>query len=160
MRIGVLADSHDNVIKIRAAVKLFSQKKVEYVLHAGDFVAPFAIEPLRGLGCPLISVFGNNDGERLGLAARIREIGEVHDFLASVNIGGRSVAVVHYPELAEPLSRSGDFDLVVFGHTHKVEHRREQSLLLNPGEVGGWLTGRSTAAVVELQTLDFEIVDL
>ncbi len=42
----------------------------------------------------------------------------------------------------------------------RVEHRREQTLLLNPGKVGGWLTGSSTVAIVDLQTLDFDIVDI
>ncbi len=121
MLIGVMADSHDNVPKLEAAVSLFKQRQVQHVLHAGDFVAPFAIEPLRGLDCPVLSVFGNNDGERLGLAARIREIGEVHAYLATATLDDRRIAVVHYPELAEPLAESGAYDLVVYGHTHRVD---------------------------------------
>lgn len=160
MLIGVMADSHDNVPMVEAAVSLFKQHKVEYVLHAGDFIAPFAIDPLRGLECPVLSVFGNNDGERLGLAARIREIGEVHDYLATATLADRNVAVVHYPELAEPLARSGSFDLVVYGHTHRVDQRRDRCLLLNPGETGGWLTGCSTVAVVDLPHLQVQLHEL
>ena len=154
MIIGVMADSHDNVAKIEAAVEIFSGRSVSYVLHAGDFVAPFAIKPLRALDCPLLSVFGNNDGERVGLKAQIDQIGSVHDYLATADIGGRSIAMVHYPELATPLARSGDFDLVVFGHTHRVEHRQDQALLLNPGEVGAWLTGAATIAIVDLEGMN------
>jgi len=153
MLVGVMADSHDNVPKIEAAVRLFNEAQVQHVLHAGDFVSPFAIEPLRGLGCPVLSVFGNNDGERLGLAARIREIGEVHPYLATISLADRQIAVVHYPELAEPLAHSGVYDLVVYGHTHRVDQRQDQGLLLNPGETGGWLTGCSTVSIVDLSTL-------
>ena len=160
MKIGVLADSHDNMPKIEAAVEIFARYSVEHVLHAGDFVAPFAIDPLRALGCRMLAVFGNNDGERLGLAARIRDFGEVHDYLATATLGGRRIAIVHYPELAEPLSRSGDFDLVVYGHTHKVDYHKDDTLLLNPGEVGGWLSGISTVAIVELETLEVEILEV
>lgn len=160
MLIGVMADSHDNVPKIEAAVSLFNQHQVEHVLHAGDFVAPFAIDPLRGLDCPVLSVFGNNDGERLGLAARIREIGEVHAYLATATLADRRIAVVHYPELAEPLAKSGAFDLVVYGHTHRVDQRQDHGLLLNPGETGGWLTGCSTVAVVDLTALQVQLHEL
>jgi len=160
MLIGVMADSHDNVPKLEAAVSLFNQCQVQHVLHAGDFVAPFAIDPLRGLDCPVLSVFGNNDGERLGLAARIREIGEVHAYLATATLDDRRIAVVHYPELAEPLAESGAYDLVVYGHTHRVDQRQDHGLLLNPGETGGWLTGCSTVAVVDLTTFRVRIHEL
>lgn len=160
MLIGVMADSHDNVPMIEAAVSLFNQHQVQHVLHAGDFVAPFAIDPLRGLECPVLSVFGNNDGERLGLAARIREIGEVHAYLATATLADRQIAIVHYPELAEPLAKSGAFDLVVYGHTHRVDQRQDHGLLLNPGETGGWLTGCSTVAVVDLTTLHVRLHEL
>ncbi len=160
MLIGVMADSHDNVPKIEAAVTLFNRAGVEHVLHAGDFVAPFAIEPLRALDCPLLAVFGNNDGERLGLAARLGEIGEVEPYLATATLAGRQVAMVHYPELAEPLAKSGVYDLVVYGHTHRVDQRHDQGLLLNPGETGGWLTSCCTVAVVDLSTLQVHLHEL
>lgn len=160
MKIGVIADSHDNVPKIKAAVDLFNRARVQHVLHAGDFVAPFAIEPLRQLECPLLAVFGNNDGEHLGLAARIREIGEVQPYMATTLLAERRIAVVHYPELAEPLAKSGNFDLVVYGHTHRVDQRRGDSLLLNPGEAGGWLTGACTVAVVDLARLEVELLEI
>jgi hypothetical protein len=123
-------------------------------------VAPFAIDPLRGLECPVLSVFGNNDGERLGLAARIREIGVVHPYLATATLAERQIAVVHYPELAESLAHSGAYDLVVYGHTHRVDQSHDNGLLLNPGEAGGWLTGCSTVAVVDLATLEVQLHEI
>jgi putative phosphoesterase len=160
MKIGVIADSHDNVPKIAAAVDLFNDQRVKHVLHAGDFVAPFAIEPLRQLSCPLLAVFGNNDGERLGLAARIREIGDVQPELATITLARRKIAMVHYPELAEPLAKGGTYDLVIYGHTHRVDQRHDEALLLNPGEAGGWLTGCATVAVVDLRNLQVELHEL
>ena len=62
--------------------------------------------------------------------------------------------------MAEPLARSGDFDLVVYGHTHEIEQRQEEGLLLNPGEAGGWLTGLATVALVDLETLEVNLREL
>ena len=160
MKIGVMADSHDNIPKIRQAVELFNREGVGLVVHAGDFISPFSIVPLEDLDCQVLAVFGNNDGERIGVASQLFGMGEVHPNLATTEISGRRIAVVHYPELASPLARSGAFDLVVYGHTHQIEERIEKGLLLNPGEVGGWLTGLSTVAIVDLETLEVQIHEL
>lgn len=161
MKIGVMADSHDNVPLVEQAVALFAERKVALVVHAGDFVAPFAVAPLKRLGCRVLAVRGNNDGEQVGLAKAFTELGELHPYLATTGLGGRRIAAVHYPDLALPLARSGDFDLVVYGHTHEVDVRREgDTMLLNPGETGAWLTGRATVAIVDLEPLEAEIVEL
>ena len=44
MRIGVMSDSHDNLPMIRKAIRLFTDENAEAVLHAGDFIAPFAVK--------------------------------------------------------------------------------------------------------------------
>ncbi len=170
MKLGVMADSHDNVPMVQRAVELFNDRGVDLVIHAGDFIAPFAVAPLAGLDCRVVAVFGNNDGERVVLAKKFEAIGEVHPNLADTELGGRRIAAMHYPELAEPIAASGRYHLVIYGHTHEIDvrtvvqegHERSiaQTTLLNPGEVGGWLSGRSTVAIVELESMEVEIVDL
>lgn len=157
MKIGVISDTHDNIPKIKAAVELFNEEQVELVLHAGDMVAPFAVAALAGLQCRVIAVLGNNDGEKVILKQKFESIGELHPTIAQVEIGGRRIAVVHYLDLAEPLASSGEFDLVVYGHTHEVDVRKKKALLLNPGEGGGWLTGKCTVALVDIDSLEVEI---
>ena len=52
MKIGVLSDTHDNLVNIRKAVEIFSKNGVEAVIHAGDFCSPFTLpefKPLTGL---------------------------------------------------------------------------------------------------------------
>ncbi len=160
MKLGVMSDSHDNIPNVKRAVELFNQIGVDLVVHAGDFIAPFAIDPLTELNCRVVGVFGNNDGERVVLAKKFEAIGEVHPNLASVTLGNQSIAVMHYPELAIPISKSGDYDIVVYGHTHKVDVNTDNALLLNPGETGGWTTGKATVAVVDLEVRDAKIYEL
>lgn len=161
MKLGVMSDSHDHVPNVRRAVKLFQDRGVDLVVHAGDFVAPFAVLPLADLEGRVVAVFGNNDGERVGLQKTFEKIGgEVYPNLAPAEIGGRRVAAVHYPELALPIAEGGAYDLVIYGHTHEVDVRPGKVTVLNPGETGGWLSGRATVAVVDLETMKVEIVDL
>ncbi len=160
MQLGVMSDSHDNVPNIIRAVEVFNDIGVDLVVHAGDFIAPFTIDPLADLNCRVVGVFGNNDGERVVLVKKFEQIGEVHPNLASTSLGDTTIAVMHYPELAIPIAKSGEYDIVVYGHTHKIDIQKEQSLLLNPGETGGWTTGKATIAVVELDTREAKIYEL
>ncbi len=41
MLIGVVSDTHDNLPLVEKAVKRLNEEKVNLVLHAGDYVAPF-----------------------------------------------------------------------------------------------------------------------
>lgn len=160
MKLGVMSDSHDNVPNIIRAVEVFNDVGVDLVVHAGDFIAPFTLDPLADLNCRVVGVFGNNDGERVVLAKKFEQIGEVHPNLASTSLGDVTIAVMHYPELAIPIAKSGEYDIVVYGHTHKIDIQKEQSLLLNPGETGGWTTGTATIAVVDLDTRDAKIHEI
>ncbi len=160
MKLGVMSDSHDNIPQIERAVALFNDIGVDFVAHAGDFISPFAIAPLADLNCRVVGVFGNNDGERVIIAQRFEAIGEVHPNIANVTVGHRKIAIMHYPELAVPIAKSGDYDIVIYGHTHQIDNRKQDSLLLNPGETGGWTTGKSTVAVVGLDSLSVTIHEL
>ncbi|MCD6495052.1 metallophosphoesterase family protein, partial [Candidatus Bipolaricaulota bacterium] len=40
MKIGIISDTHDNMPKIAAAVRLFNEEHIDLVVHAGDFISP------------------------------------------------------------------------------------------------------------------------
>ena len=77
--IGIMSDSHDNLDAIKLAVELFNKLRCELVIHAGDFIAPFAAHELSKLNCPVKAVFGNCDGEKKGLEKAFQSIGEIKE---------------------------------------------------------------------------------
>jgi putative phosphoesterase len=165
MLIGVMSDTHDDIAQTKKAVATFNQKKVEHVLHAGDIISPFMIDSLKELAAPLTGVFGNNDGDRAllerksGLLPSIKISGT----FARIDLGGMSIGLVHGNDrdLLETLKTSASLDMLVYGHTHRPEIRRAGTLLIvNPGEVYGHLTGRSTVALVDTGKRSAEIVDI
>lgn len=82
---------------------------------------------------------------------------------ARIDLGGMRIGLVHGNdrEMVETLATSGSLELLVYGHTHRPEIRKEGSLLVvNPGEVYGHLTGRSTVVLVDTGKRSAEIVDL
>jgi len=159
VKIGLLSDSHDDMAAIAKAVALFNAEGVVQVLHAGDIVSPFTFEVFRGLQAPLGGVFGNNDGDRLLL--RERSAGALRPQPHFVTLDGLRIVIVHEPPLVRSLARSGDFDCVVYGHTHEPDVRREAAaLVVNPGKAAVLDKGRATVAVLETETREARIVDL
>jgi len=156
--IGILSDSHDNLVTLRRAVALFNDCGCDLVIHAGDFVAPFAAAELRNLRAPVKAVFGNCDGERDGLARVFEGLGEIGQAPLSFIHAGLRFTVSHLDGPVAGYLEAIPCDVLVFGHTHKpVLEQRKGVLVLNPGEAGGWLHGRSTAAVLDpgARTVDF-----
>ena len=154
MKIGVLSDTHDNLAAIAAAVAHFERMGVEAILHAGDYCAPFALQRLLQTRVPVEGVFGNCDGERAGLAKLLPSLADGPRLLA---LGGKKICLIHNRQrLSHEQFEAAD--ILVFGHTHepKVE-RQEGRLVINPGECGGWLSGRCTVAVLDTDALAADI---
>lgn len=159
-QVGIMSDSHDNMPAIRAAVELFNEKKVDLVIHAGDLVAPFTAREIKKLYCPYIIILGNNDGEILGLY-RIYE-GCVFQPPYQFMVNDNKVLVLHDPILLNTLKEIKSFDLIIYGHDHtaSITESPAGQLIVNPGECGGWLSGKSTVAIWNTLTGEIELIDL
>jgi putative phosphoesterase len=152
--IGILSDSHDNLTRVREAVRLFNDAGCDLVVHAGDFVAPFTVDELRNLKAPVRAVFGNCDGERAGLVRAFQGVGEIREAPFTFLYGELRFAVVHLDGPVNRLVRAKTCDVVVFGHTHRpLVEVRDGVLVVNPGETGGWLRGKSTVVLLDPATL-------
>ena len=160
MKIGIISDTHDNMNAIRKAVELFKEEEISLLIHAGDFVAPFTIALYLKIGCDFVGVFGNNDGDRILLNKQSE--GRIHNAPHEFGFGGKRFIVTHYPDVVDVMAASGTVDLVVYGHTHEpvVKNVGKKTLVINPGECGGWSAGRSTVAVLETERMEARIVKL
>ena len=163
MLIGVLSDTHDHLPQIDAAVELFTRRGVEAVLHVGDFIAPFAVMRLQRFAGPIHAVFGNNDGER----RMLKEVmPQVQDGPQLLELGGRRILLHHFVEWC-PADLIAQADVIVTGHTHEPVNRIEPAsrvdkgkLVLNPGECCGWLSDRSTVALLDTAGPKAKIMEL
>lgn len=157
MLIGVLSDTHDRLTTLDRALEVFRQRGISTLIHAGDMVAPFAADRLRKWPGAVHVVYGNNDGDRQRLAEFLPQI---QDGPLWVEAGGRRILVHHFIGWcdAADVKRA---DVIITGHTHEiVNQQRDGKLFLNPGECCGWITGRSTAAVLETDARTAEIIEV
>lgn len=162
MRVGVLADTHDRVPAVAELLRRLVAGGASVVMHAGDHCSPFSLQPVLDANVPLLGVFGRNDGDHEGLQAIASQgVGvELYESPHSFEVAGRRILLVH--ELGEVAGRSIEqHQFVLHGATHQAEMKaRGETLLLNPGEGCGWLYGKCTAALLDLETREVEIVSL
>ena len=157
MKLGIISDSHDNLVLVRKAVGYFNDEEpVDAIVHAGDYVAPFAVKEFAKLEAPFHGIFGNNDGEHRGIN---KVLPQITDPPLHLELGGRKIVVVHDLE-ALPQEERKSADIVICGHTHEPLVEHNDYLLVNPGELGGWLTGKCTVGVIHMETLGVEIIFL
>jgi putative phosphoesterase len=158
--VGIISDTHDNRTNIARAVEVFNREGVCLVIHGGDMVAPFTALDFKALNCPMEMVFGNNDGERVGLVNSFKGIGNIMPGPRTFSFQGKKFLLMHESECLDELINAASADVIVYGHTHHAEVREGRPLIINPGEAGGWLTGKATAALLDLQTMAVELVSL
>jgi putative phosphoesterase len=164
MRIAVLSDIHDHIWNLEKALRRISQIGVEALICCGDFCAPFSLKQIAdGFLGPIHVVFGNNDGDPLLLSRVAGQYGGrvlLHGLYVELELGGRQIAVIHYPEPARRIAQAGVFDLVLYGHDHQRHLERiGHTLLANPGEVmGRW--GKPSFGIYNTETGEFTHVEL
>lgn len=163
MLIGIFADSHDHLDQIRLAVQTFNRAGCELVVFAGDLVSSFAVPPLRELACPVIACYGDNEGNKIGVAAGMRIIGTLGEPpFGFKTADGKRFLLTHMDRTLRDVTGEGDFDVAIYAHTHKPSITRDERgrLFINPGETSGWSYGKPTVALLETSTMEARIVPL
>ena len=161
--LGLMSDTHDKLDAVDRAIDFFNRAGVAHVLHAGDLNSPFVVPRFANLGAKFYYVWGNNDGDKEAIAARFSELGLAPpENFTSLRLGGRRIALLHgtHAGIVSAVVRSGSYDVVVRGHTHQVKISGRKPMVINPGEVCGYLTGRKTVATLDLAKLRAKIFDL
>ena len=78
-----------------------------------------------------------------------------------MNLNHKNIVILHKEGLIDALAESQKYEVIIYGHTHRTDLRKiGKTLIINPGECGGWLSGKSTIALLDLKNLKAEIIDL
>jgi len=162
MKVAIISDIHDNLPKLRAA--LDRCREAEALICCGDLCSPFVAKELgTGFFKPVHIVFGNNDGDRWRIAMNAAKFSNLqfHGEYVELQIGGKNFSVNHFDNIGRAIANSTSYDVVCFGHNHKFEITPQGStLLINPGEIYGGLTGHSTFVFYDTETGSAERVEV
>lgn len=162
MQVAIISDIHDNIPRLRAALEQLGGADV--LICCGDLCSPFIIKELAtAFSHDIHVVFGNNDGDRFRIAAGATKYPHVkiHGEYCELQIGGTRFAVNHFDNIGRAMVDSERYDVVCFGHNHQFEISRVgRTLVINPGEIYGLLTGASTYALYDTDTGEAQRVDV
>lgn len=164
MRICIVSDSHDRADALAQAVREAKAAGAEAVVHCGDVIGAQTLKAALALALPMHVIHGNNVGDPMMLASVVRASAGLlhyHGADARLELGGRKVFVVHYPEYGYAMACTGDWDLVCCGHSHQYDSRKVANVkggatwLVNPGTVAG-LAAPPTWVLGDLAAMRFE----
>jgi hypothetical protein len=152
MIIGVVSDSHKNLAYLRKAIELIIEKGAECIIHLGDdygdaeILNEYPIRSLRvpGVFCP--EYFDKDIKNRIIEEISGKKILITHTLSSHKNDQREDL-------VPEDVIRNNDVDLVLFGHTHLYEIKKDGDIIMfNPGHLQEIMTkGRSaTFGIVEI----------
>ena len=168
MKICIVSDSHDRAEALAGAVREAAARGAEAVIHCGDVIGAQTLRPAMNAGLPLHVIHGNNLGDSVMLHRLARDSGGLlhyHGADARIELGGRRIFVVHYPDYGHAMACTGDWDLVCCGHSHcaGVEQvanvKGGKTWLANPGTVAA-LAAPATWILGDLASMQFDIREL
>jgi len=164
VKICIVSDSHDRAAPLADAVARAKKEGAEAVIHCGDVIGTQTLRETMKLGLPLHVIHGNNLGDPVSLSRWARESsGQLtyHGPDARLELAGRRIFVVHYPEYGHAMACTGDWDLVCCGHSHIAGVQQVRNIkgsatwLVNPGTVAG-LAAPATWVLGDLEAMRFE----
>lgn len=151
MKLGIIADTHDQVARTARALALLKGEGAEAIVHCGDLTGPEVVFECGVL--PSYYVFGNNDFDERGIRAAVEAMGGV--LLGKggfVHLDGKRIGVTHGDSGAE-MSRllAAGPDYLLYGHWHEpADDRDGPTRRINPGALHrarAW-----TVALLDLRT--------
>jgi uncharacterized protein len=135
VRLGILSDTHDQLVRVRRAVRLLRDEGAEVLAHCGDLTGPDVVAICAELPCYF--TFGNHDADSVptleGAIAAAK--GVCLGWGGEVTLAGKRVAVVH-GHVRTDVQRllKGQPDYLLSGHSHLAADRREGvTRRINPG---------------------------
>lgn len=163
MQIAIISDIHDHISNLRKALN--QAAAAEVLICCGDLCSPFIVDELgRGFSHGNIhTVFGNNDGDLFRITNKASGFENLilHGEFAELELGDKKFGISHFDNVGRALAESAAYDVVCFGHNHQFEiGETKGTLVINPGEIMGELSGNPTFVLYDSATHEARRVDL
>jgi uncharacterized protein len=169
MLIAITSDIHNNEVNLQKVLNYCEKHKIQTMICCGDLASLETLDLLNdSFNGNILYTFGNMDFDDLRDLADQKKYRNTYLFknFGEAVIEKKNVAFVHYPDKAKSLARTGKYDFVFYGHTHKPwivsavspeDTGNRKYTLLNPGTTGGELYP-PTFATWETETGKFDLI--
>ena len=162
MKIAIVSDSHDNLVNIDKVLAFCKKEEIKIILHCGDLCSPSIVKYLaENFAGQIWWIEGNVHGE-------LKKMSDISEYFANTHYLGEEgspaipginlkIYLTHYPEVAEAVAKTGNYDYVFYGHTHQPwEETINSALVVNPGTLAG-MFNKATFAVLDTAAKKLEL---
>jgi uncharacterized protein len=163
MKIAIISDTHNHTRNLQAALNTIQAEKIQVLIHCGDLTTIETAQWFRGY--EVVYVYGNGDYAS-GLIRNFFIDSNPKSFGGLIfegEIDGIRIAATHghIPGKVETLSKSGQFDYVFFGHSHRrKDERLGFTRLINPGALGGLPKEDRSFCILETTTGEIRFIQI
>jgi uncharacterized protein len=160
MRLGILADTHNQLARTQVAVELLRSEGAEALVHCGDLASPPILAACAVLPCYF--ALGNHDADSVpALQEAAAEFGAVClGWGGVVELGGKRVGVAHghmTVDVRRVLSEKPDY--LLCGHSHFASDSLIGTVRrINPGALHR--VDEFTVAVLEVESGELRILNV
>lgn len=135
MILGIVADTHDELVRTERAVRILRETGAEALVHCGDLASPPILAACAVMPCWF--VFGNHDADMVPVLRTAAEsVGATClGWGGIVELAGKRIGVAH-GHLGTDVRRvlAGRPDYLLFGHAHFASDAVVDSVRrINPG---------------------------
>jgi len=161
MKIGIIADIHDNLINLEKFLKWSKENKIDRIFCCGDVTNWETIKYLSENFSGEIHIIRGNMDIYYEEELEYYKNYENHGRYGSLELAGYKIGLCHEPDFFENVKEMCECEIVFYGHTHKpFIETRGKTQFVNPGTLGG-VFQRGTFAVwdTENKKLELKMVD-
>lgn len=161
MKVAIISDVHNNLVNLKKTLDYCENEKIKTLICCGDLASKETLDFLGdNFSGTVHYVFGNMDNDQLknvSVGYKYKKYFIYNNF-GEAELGGKKIAFIHFPDEAKDLCKTGKYNFVFYGHTHKPwEEMIGECKMLNPGNVAGELYP-PTFAVWKTDDDKFELI--
>lgn len=141
-----------------------ANRDVDHIIHLWDYWAPWrSVWPLIDLWIPVDGIWWNNDWEKRWVMQQFAksQTSTIHrTVFGFVKLWWKNIFMSHFHDLAIPMAKSGEYDVVLYGHTHYRDLKViGDTTICNPW----WLCGNfetASYAIYNTNTNSFSFIEM
>lgn len=178
MKVLVISDTHDNIVRLKHVLSFIPQIGVEAIIHCGDWATPSVAEIIGRVGVKKFGVLGNADIDP-EMVVSLKKNNIIFDLnFLKLTLDRRKIGIAHYPpspatsagavaghaplvakRLLQDALNSEQYDALFYGHRHSAQKEVfGKTLLARPGALGR--TNHPSFGVYDSERNDVEFVDV
>ena len=159
MKIAIISDTHDNLANLKKAVSFIEKEKIKTIIHCGDVTNLDTLKKIFSLfeGKIYLALGNADNGDLRNFPfQKIKNLKIFKEF-GELKIDKKKIAFCHFPKEAYLLAKNQRYDIVFYGHLHKVWIKNVgKTKLVNPGELAGMFF-KPTFTIYDLKTGKLEL---